>query len=95
MVGLRPTGVTVSAIMQLLKVFGSAELREREEGARCRAGAYCCPALCSESGWGRRAAEKRGKAMRRGKIIPDSGFFFSFPSFLKNGLPVCNTLPLC
>lgn len=42
----RPTGAAASAIMQLLEVFGLAELREWGDGADGRAGADCsqhCP----------------------------------------------------
>lgn len=52
----RPTGLVVSAIMQLLEVFWfRRDVRKGRGGV-----ADCYTALCSWTGWGRRDTEKGG-----------------------------------
>lgn len=91
----RPAGLAVSAIMQLLQVFGLGEIGGVGGRAGGRAGADSSTELCSWTGWGRRDTEKRGEAMRRGKIYRVVDFFFFFSGFLKHGLPACHIMPLC
>lgn len=78
----RPTGVALSAIMQLLEVFGLGELREGGRVLMIRAGADRSPALFSWTEWGRRATEKREGGHEERDNVPDSGVFLPFRSLL-------------
>lgn len=90
----RPAGLAVSAIMQLLQVFGLGEMGVGCGGVGGLVVGRGLTVLCSWTGWGRKDTEKRGEAMRRGKIYRVADFFFleAWPSCLPHNAFCANLL---
>lgn len=93
----RPTGVTASAIMQLLEVWGLAELREWGGGRLMVGWGLTVPSTVQLDRKGEESCRKGGGGHEERDDKPDSGLFpfFPFPSFLTHGFPACHIMPLC
>lgn len=85
----RPTGLVVSAIMQLLEVFWFRRDVRKGGGASLTVTQHYA---VGQDGGGE--TQKR-EATRRGKIYRMEKWGEDFSSFLEHGLPVCHIVPLC